>query len=49
MSRANNSAILRIKNAKFSGYRFYMDKNIYGDFRICISEPLITENVFDMN
>ena len=27
-SRANNSRILRIKNAKFSGYCFYMNANI---------------------
>ena len=27
-SRANNSRILRIKNAKFSGYCFYMNTNI---------------------
>ena len=39
-SRANNSRILRIKNAKFSGYCFYMNRNIYGDFQICISVPL---------
>ena len=37
---ANNSRILRIKNAKFSGYCFYMNTNIYGDFQICISVPL---------
>ena len=29
-----------IKNAKFSGYYFYMNTNIYGDFQICISVPL---------
>ena len=38
-SWANNSRILRIKNAKFSGYCFYMKTNIKGDFRICINVP----------
>ena len=37
--KKNNSRILRIKNAKFSGY-FYMNTNILGDFQICISAPL---------
>ena len=36
----NNSRILTIKNAKFSGYHFYMNLNIKGDFQICISVPL---------
>ena len=40
VSRANDSRILRIKNAKFSGYCLYMDTNIYWDFQICISVPL---------
>ena len=31
--------ILRIKNAKFSGYCFYMNTNIKRDFQICISVP----------
>ena len=38
-SRANNFRILRIKNAKFLGYWFYVNSNIYGDFQICISVP----------
>ena len=38
--RINNSKILRVKNAKFSGYCFYINTNIYGDFEICISVPL---------
>ena len=38
--RANNSRILRIKNAKFSGYCFYTYTNIYRDFQICIIAPL---------
>ena len=29
-----------IQNAEFSGYYFYMDKNIWTDFQICISVPL---------
>ena len=36
----NNSIIIRIKNAKFSDYCFYMNTNIYGNFQICISVPL---------
>ena len=38
-SRANNSRILRTKNAKFSRHYFYMNTNIYGDFQICTSVP----------
>ena len=34
------SRILRNKNAKFSGYCFYLKANIYWDFEICISVPL---------
>ena len=40
MSRANNSRIPKIKNAKFSGCCFYMNTNIWGDFQICVSVPL---------
>ena len=32
-----------IKNAKFSGYYFDMNLNIWGDFQICISVPLKTQ------
>ena len=32
-----------IQNAEFSGYYFYMDKNIWTDFQICISVPLNPE------
>ena len=32
--------ILRVKNSKILGYGFYMNTNIYGDFKICISVPL---------
>ena len=50
-SRANNSRILSIKNAKFSGYCFYMSTNIYGNFEICISVPLTFSSMksFKMN
>ena len=41
--RANNSRILRIKKAKFSGYCFCMNTNIKGDFQICIGVPLNTQ------
>ena len=40
ISRANNSKIVRIKNVNFSGYCFYMNTNIQGDFQIFISVPL---------
>ena len=33
-SRANNSRILRIENTKSSGYSFYMNANIQGDFQV---------------
>ena len=36
----NNSRILTIKNAEFSGYYFQTNLNIWGDFQICISVPL---------
>ena len=36
----NNSKILRVKNAKFLWYCFYVNFNIWGDFQICISVPL---------
>ena len=39
--RVNNLRILKIKNAEFSGYYFYMKLNIWGHFQICISVPLI--------
>ena len=38
--RVNNSRIRTIKNAKLSGYYFYMNFNIWGDFQTCISVPL---------
>ena len=38
--RANNSRILTIKNAKFSGYYFYINLNIWREFQICISGHL---------
>ena len=39
-SRVNNSKILRVKNAKSSGYCFYLYVNVWGGFQICISVPL---------
>ena len=36
-----NSRILRIKNAKFSGYYLYMNKKIQRGFQICISVSLV--------
>ena len=44
--RVNNSRILTIKNAKFSGYYFYINLNIWGDFQFCISVPLGEKNNF---
>ena len=38
--RVNNSRILTIKIAKFSGYYIDMNLNIWGDFHIWISVPL---------
>ena len=38
--RVNNSRILKIQNAKFSGYYFHMNTNMWRDFQICISVPL---------
>ena len=37
--RANKSRIVWIKNAKFSGYYFYMSTKIERNFQICISVP----------
>ena len=42
----NNSGILRIKNAKFSGYCFYVKTK--ADFQICISVPLKGENTCEI-
>ena len=41
----NYSRILTIKNAKLLGYYFYMNLNIWRDFPICISVPLIQSNI----
>ena len=38
--RMNNLRILRIQDAKFSWYYFYMNTNIKTDFQICITVPL---------
>ena len=43
----NNSRIPRTNNAKFSGYYFDMNLNIWGDFHIWINVPLsFYENQF---
>ena len=36
----NNSRIITIKSAEFSGYYFSANLNIWGDFQIYISVPL---------
>ena len=41
--RGNNSRILRIRNARFSGYCFHVMTNIQVDSQICISVSLISE------
>ena len=41
-SRANNSRIVGIRNAKFSGCCFYINTKIQGDF--CIGVPIIEYN-----
>ena len=33
--------MIKMKNANISGYCFYMNTNIWGDFEICIRAPLI--------
>ena len=38
--QVNKSRILRIQNAKCSGYQFYMNSNIWRDYKICICVPL---------
>ena len=45
----NNSRIFTIRNAKFSGFYFYTNLNIWGDFKICISVPLIIINIVLVN
>ena len=42
----NNSRMLQSKNAKFSGYNFCMNSNMYGDFQICNSVPLMENFIF---
>ena len=36
--------LLRFKNAKFSGYYFYMNANTQGHFQICIGVPFRRED-----
>ena len=33
-----------IKNANFSGYYFYVNKNIWRDFQICVTVPIRFHN-----
>ena len=42
--RVNNWKTLRIKDAEFSGYYFYMNTKMQGDFQICISVPLRSQS-----
>ena len=39
-SRVNNLRVLWIKGAKFSGYNFHINPNIYRNFWICTNVPL---------
>ena len=39
-SREDNLRILGIKKEKLSGYCFYMNTNVKGNFQVCISVPL---------
>ena len=39
--RMNNSRILKIQDATFYGYYFYMNTKIWRDFQFSISVPLI--------
>ena len=41
--RGNNWRILRIRNARFSGYCFHVITNIQVDSQICVSVSLISE------
>ena len=41
---ANNARTIRIKNAKFLWYYFYMSTNVHRDFQIHNSVPLIRDN-----
>ena len=47
--RENNFRIFRIKNAKFSGYYFYMNYNKYEDFQIYICAPLIKHKLINLD
>ena len=38
--RVNNMRVLKIKNAIFLGYFYYMNTNMGRSFQICISVPL---------
>lgn len=42
----NNSRVSRINNAKFSGYCFYTNPSIEGNFQICFSVPFNEQTIF---
>ena len=44
----NNSVILTMHNTKFLGCYFHMNIIMYGDFKICISVPLIGLNRYQV-
>ena len=44
--RANNWIILKIKKPEFSEYYFHMNINMYGDYQVCTSVPLIQNSFF---
>ena len=43
--QAINLRNLRIQNVNYSGYYFYMNTNLWRDFQICISFPLVLKKV----
>ena len=47
--QVNNSRIPTIMNAKFSGYCFHRNSNIWGYFEVCISVPLLRYQTSRMN
>ena len=50
----NKSRILTIKNAKFSGYYFHMNLNIYGNFQnfinvtVTLNVPCVSESCVEV-
>ena len=41
--------IVGLRNVKFSGYCIHMNKNILGDFQICISVSLTDTHISSFN